>query len=307
MRFTIALILLFSISYLGFSQRSPLKVSYERDSNNDYVFYCENKSLQTHTVAVYFNNLMGLNADTSLPAIKAVKPGKSRLFKLSKTGMGTPTFNWGSISSKGNAQSKLTEYVYVLPVAPGKETKTIPLVSLSDTYGKEKTPDDYYAIGFKLAEADTVYAIRGGKVVNIIQDQETEEGNLRFSRTRNKMEIEHKDGSIASYTIFKNNSAMVQVGDDIEVGAPLFIASGGNYEIGHHVRLVVLHLKADKEADKNDIFSWGYQTMKFKAKDTEPKVLMGKIKYTGFIDDEMITQEMSKRQKKKYLKAKKAK
>lgn len=298
--------LLFSISFTSFSQRSLIRVSWEKDSKGDYVFYAENRSIRKQTVVVYFSSLTGLNPDTSLPAIKSVSGGKSRLFRLSKSGTGASNFNYGYSYYTGVANPKIKDFTYGLPIASGKETKTLELTSLKESYGDGEAPTDYYALGFLLNKGDTIFAARGGRVVEIEQDKEAIGSNMTYARARNKIEIEHKDGTIAMYSVFKKGSAMVEVGEDIMLGQPLALAEGEGYNAGYHTRLMVLYLKLDKMKNlkDEDFMSWGYVTPKFNTSDSDPKVLMNNIKYTSYIDEDMITQDMTKRQKKKYLKEK---
>jgi hypothetical protein len=255
---------------------------------------------------VYFKQLSGLIAATRLPAVKTVPRGKSRLFKLTKSGVGSPTFNWGYAYQKGTANPKMAEISYALPVAVGKQTKTLKLNSINESYGDGKNEEDFYAIGFRLEEGDTIFSVRAGQVISVDEDSQVKGENMTFSRSRNKIEVEHKDGTIASYSIFKANSAMVEVGDNLLAGMPIALAGGEQYNNGYQVRLSVYYLKFDEEARTydRDFFSYGYQKIKFKTADEQPKELMPNIKYRGYIDEQMITQEMSKREKKPYNKSK---
>lgn len=306
-RLPLFFLLLLLTLFTQFAQQRKISVSYEKNSNDDYVFYAENNTSQRYTVVIYFNTLLGLNPDTKLPAVKIARQGRTRLFRLSKSGIGSPSFNWGWAYQKGTGNPKIVDFTYALPVAPEKQTQAIELSSLNENYGDGERPEGFYAIGFTLEEQDTIFASRGGKVISIDQSNNVDGDNMTFSRTRNKIEIEHEDGTIGSYSIFKANSAMVEVGEEILMGDPLALAGGAQYTRGHQVRLQVYALYYDKEAAEysKDFFDYQSVLVKFKTTEGDAKILEGNIKYRGYIDDEMITQEMSKRQKKRYLKQRK--
>ncbi|RKQ50172.1 peptidase M23-like protein [Roseivirga pacifica] len=307
-RANLTLLTLFLFSLACFGQARPIELSYDRTDDNDYIFYATNKSDFNYHVAVYFKYLTGLTADTKLPAGKNISSGRTRILKLSQFGLNSPNFNWGYTYKKGVANPDLKEVPYVLPVTAGTKVRMIPLKSLEELYTDRVPQEDFYAIGFQLSEGDTICAARGGKVIDLIQDQESDLENLRFSSTRNQIVIEHKDGSQARYSVFKKNSAMVKLSDEILTGTPIALAGGEKYESGLHTRLVVSYLKYDADGDGGNAgeYSWAYLKPKFiTAFDTENAIVLEKpLKYTAAINEEVIMAEMSKREKKKYRKTK---
>ena len=290
-----------------FSQQ-PVKLSYERNSNGDYVFYIENFTSKSYHVVVTMNRLVGLSCGCRLPFDKNVGLGKTQLFKLTKEGMAAkPDFSYSWSKYEGFANPKINDKViYALPIKPATTTRTIRLTNLRETYGEEEAPDDFYAVGFTLDESDTIYAARRGVVEEIKNGLESEKQNLRFSQKRNSIRIRHRDNTVAYYSVLKNDSFMVEEGEEIEAGTPLALASGANYTVGTHVRMWVQYLKFDSELPKKERYKWGYVTPVF-ATSEGTKVLDDNTEYEAKLTEALIVQELSKRELKRRNKKKKNK
>lgn len=302
------LCILATCSFSAQAQR-PLKVSYERNSNGEYVFYAENTTNKVYHVVVSLDRLVGLTCGCQLPYSTNVRLGRSQLFKLTKDGMaGNTDFSWSWSYNEGYANPKVNEkVVYALPVAPGKQTRTIPLQSLSKTFGDKEPPADYYAVGFSLNLGDTIFASRGGTVEEIKDGLESEKDQLRFSRERNRIRIRHKDNTVGYYSIFKNKSFLVEEGQEVEAGTPLGLATGENYTSGPHVRMWVQYLSFNVKLPKKERYRWGYVTPQFATANEGNVVVKGNATYEGMLNESLIVQELSKRELKKRAKKKKGK
>ncbi len=305
-KFTVLVICsLFTISLLA--QREPVTVSYEQTSQGDFSFYADNRTGQNQTVAVYFKTLDGLAASVSLPSVKSIAEGRTRLFKLTRSGIGSPTIDFSFVYQAGTIEPESSSFIYSMPVQVGQESLVRELTNVNAKKGK--APANYYALSFEMEEGAMIHAARGGKVVRVEQSKEATGDQMTFSDVRNEIEIEHNDGTIGVYSVFKKGTAKVEVGDEILQGQALAISEGKGYVNGHHVRFMVQYLKINEELNPWDqgYFEWDYQKIKFLTEDGEVEELLDDLKYACYLDEEMIMQEMSKRQKKKYLKSKKSK
>lgn len=294
-------------SVLLFGQVERLiEIKTESDREGNYTFFADNNhDAATYHVAIWFESISGFTINSSLPANRSIEPGNHLIFKILRNETGSPSFRYTFTYRKGTANPKIKSIGYALPVSPGKQTKVIPLQSVDETYRDKKAPEGYYAIGFTLNEGDTLFAARGGKVIRLVQDQEADLEGLTFSSDRNIMEVEHADGTIAQYSIFKKNSSFVNIGDKVQMGEPLALAGGKNYLAGYQVRIQIyyLHFDPSNSQESKDWYSYKYLTPEFITSSGKKQVLEDNTKYRGLLTQEMIMSDMSKREKKRYLKS----
>ncbi len=96
-----------------------------------------------------------------------------------------------------------------------------------------------HAIDFAMPEGTPVLAMRGGKVVQVL-DEFTEGGPSESLSTRaNRVLIEHDDGTLAEYAHLAPRSSRVKKGDTIRTGTPIALSgnTGFTTEPHLHVRL----------------------------------------------------------------------
>lgn len=307
--FVIAFISYFQVLLLHAQVEQVIEISTERDKDGNYTFFADNNSFATHHVAIWFETISGFTVNASLPANRSIEKGNHLIFKILKNEMGNQNFRYTYTYRRGTANPKIKDIAYALPVAQGKQTKTLELTSIDESYRNKKAPEGYYSIGFTLNEGDTLFAARGGRVIRLIQSEEADLEGLTFSSDRNILEIEHPDGTIGQYSIFKKNGALVEVGDDVLMGTPLALAGGKNYLSGYQVRFSVyyLHFDASESQNSKDWYSFKYITPEFVSSTGERKVLQPNIKYRSLLTEEMIMADMSRKERKRYLKSKSSK
>lgn len=300
-QYTIFGLLFFILSTNTYAQRD-IKLSYEYDKvNGKYVFETQNLGNTYVTVVVNFKRLENLHASTSLPAIKTIGPGISKLFTLERSGPGSVDFDYNWIYWPGTHNAKVKDVQYVLPTTAGIKVSVFETNSVSETLGQEED-DEFYGLGFRLVDGDTICAIRGGVVETVQQETQTDTLTYTYTRNRNKFRIRHDDGTVAYYSNYKNGSAMIEEGDEVLAGSPLAIATQTNTRGDANVLIYVSALDIDPDRSK-DYKEWNKTVFirpKFFTKEYQGELESGKS-YTADISEEIITQEMSKRQKKKYL------
>lgn len=301
----LSLLLLFTSNFL-FSQKI-IEIKYEKDrTGTGYVFECQNNSFVNYTVTIDFSTLVNLSADVPMPYKTTVSPGNNRLFKLSVTNTGSSTnFNYSISYQKGCEKTKVdTTFAYLLPVSPSKTTRVFELTNLGEKYAQKSPPKDWYALGFKVEEGDTVFAARKGIVGEAVSDKIVAGESLSFSRDVNYVEIQHDDCTFAKYELFKQNGVFVKVGETVQAGQPLGIISSKNFSSGTQMRMSVYYsfveniLKAGKKTD--DKYYQAYVPIRFWAEGTVQKLEKSK-NYTSEHPEVLITKEMSKKEKKRRL------
>jgi Peptidase family M23 len=281
-------------------------VRHERDAMGNYVFICENKTFCTYTVEVSFTEMINLQSDIIFPFRISVSPGQQRIFTLRKSMQGPPRLRYHYQSVKGCLNSNVdTGFTYLLPVAPGKETHVSELSYIATKYAGESQPKGWYDLGIHMHAGDTVFAARRGRVTITSDQAVLPDSGYTFAKEENFVEIVHNDCTFARYTVFRDSSIFVQPGDWVEAGQPLGIVGGEKYAEGPHVRFsVYYHLDQDvldKDGQKTDkIQHWAYVPLHFWIKDKGKVHLATKTTYTSEHPADLITQEMTKRDARKW-------
>ncbi len=301
-------LLAFILAFLAFkanAQLNPVDVFSEK-ADDGYDLYADNRTAGTITILVDFTSLQNYRVTTGEPYLFSVPPGRRRICSLEKIRDDSySTFRYTYRYNKGCMRVAVDEEVkYLLPVAAGKRTRFSKLAYLNKEYGEELTPENWNGGSFSLEEGDTVYAMRRGKVVEI---EESKKGNVAanytFAREVNYVIIEHEDCSMARYSVLAMDQVFPQAGDIVEAGDPIALAGGTGFSSGHHVRILVYSLDADKFVNgTDDSPPWIYMPLRFVTVESEDTFLKHGAVYTCNKPENVIFQEMSKRDIKRYKK-----
>ncbi len=299
-------IILIPISFGLRSQPREVEVSsrYSADKE-EYVITVKNNTSVYKTVVIKFNLLKNLDPSTALPAIVDVSPGASkRAIRLTKSGVGTPNFSYSVTHYSGCARPKHDdEIIYALPIGKRKITQPIKLTSLGNFIKDDEIPENWNAIGFKMEAGDTIFCSRRG-VVERIYENSNEAGNgVTFTSDENHIIMRHEDCTFSRYANFETKEIFVKVGQKIEVGEPLGLVNKEPYGSSIHVRQLFYatpieeQIREGKTKIENTYFPITYKTDKGEITEWD----YGK-NYTATLNENLITQEMSKREIKKWLK-----
>jgi len=286
-------------------EQHKIIVTYEKNIQGNYDFNCDNKWFCDYIVEVTFDDLQNLQPDVRLPIRITVPPGTRRVFSLRKVTNGPVHLSYRYKSFKGCTDPKPdTAFTYLLPVAPGKETRAFELYYIAKQFGGESEPKGWYAAGFHVHNGDTVFAARSGRVTETLEQADLKDTGISYARGENFVEICHNDCSFARYRVFKDSSIFVHAGDWVEAGQPLGIAGGDKYASGPQIQFSVYY-NYDEEVTKNGeptdkVHHWAYVPLRFWAKDKGKLHLTNHASYTSEHPAELITQEMSKKEAKKW-------
>jgi hypothetical protein len=227
----LCLLLLFRPALL--SQR-VVEVSYIQDTHGNYVFSCTNKAWCNYVLRVEFTSLKNARSDHTLPFVAEVKPGASKLFVLSPENKSDAIqIGYKSSYRKGCLQAAPDPgFVYLLPVAPGKETQAYIVGDTSGT-GKE------YAVRLKMKPGDTIWSARRGVVTEVSVGSDENDAGATATKGWNYIEIVHGDCSFGQYGVFKKDGAFVKPGQTVEAGTPLGLVGGDKFGRGSEARFSV--------------------------------------------------------------------
>ena len=216
------------------------------------------------------------------------------------------SFKYQYIRGKLNPKIDL-DHIYIIPFAKNRTIKTGRLEYMTGIYG-DRPPKDWRAILFYAQPEDTVYAARKGLIVEIIDQYDPENINgYTFRSKANSVLIEHDDGSFAQYIVLKKNSVMVTPGQTVYPRTPLALAGTYDSPENSQLRFLVYYLyntekNKGKETLSNRTHYNAYIDPVFKSKGAVLP-LKDESEYTVDYTETLVEKEMSKREKKKRLKA----
>ena len=300
-----SIIILSFYSYC-FSQ-STLEVKYDTDAKGNYSFYCNNNDFCNYILTLDFSGSLNIKTFVFLPYQVVVKPGRTNLLTVQPENPGNSvSLRYSYNFQKGCLNPKVNpDFIYLMPVGKGKESEVFEL-SFLKINTKDPLPKDFYVVGFKMKYQDTVYAARRGVVTDTRDAAKLQLTGYTYSSDDNFIEIYHDDCTFGKYQVF--SKIFVFPGQKIEAGEPIGLAGGDKYTSGPHVRFSVYYNFEQEPVDKNKNGTvqkyWAYVPLVFCTTEAhKTKLVKGKL-YTGDYPYDVITQEMTKNQIKKWEKDK---
>lgn len=303
MKHTILLLCFFSWSIRQtFSQSRPVEVSYTNDAaKNEYSFRYQNPNSCDYTVKVEFTGLQGGTCSCSLPFVESVSSGTGTLFTLkpSQPNQGI-SFRFSYSYQKGRLLSKPPKpFIYLFPFSKSEAHRANQTQNIMETIAGRKVPD-FYGMAFQMRKGDTVYATRRGIVSEIKDEFETHSDGVWFSTQTNFVEVFHQDGTFGKYNRFKKGTLMVKEGQRVEAGQPLGVVADDTFEGNTVAQFTVYYLvKSTNLTDKGYTHSYVIPTFYTTANPSGVLLQQGAF-YTSDWPESIVTQEMSKREVKKW-------
>lgn len=290
------------INFISYAQQKAVKVYSERDDNNGNVtIYANNNSNINYTVAINFSILENTNHGFSNPYLKTISPGISTVLTLKKNEMvkGSIRYKYSYNYRKGCLNTRVDkDIVYLIPTQINRETSIKYINYFGSKYGKE-LPEGWEVYGFKIKEGDTIFASRKGKVIKIEKTKNIESEHSVYDTKRSSMQILHNDCSFGEYTNIKK--FFVKEKDVVLPGQPIGTAKAKlNHEYATLMFSVYyknINTIGGKLKSKNV-----YIPLKFDVNGLAEKLYEEKT-YQSVHNLETITQEMRKREIKKYKKS----
>ena len=244
--------------------------------NNDYCPYYVVASLRE---AMGSTNVPGETRSTTIYGLST-----ARMLSLRQDGQNSVRVGVSCRYYRGDINKEPDiNFRYALPLKQGATAK----VSVQN--------DRYYSILFDLeTSVDTVYACRGGVVCN---DDFFDSSAREFQGSSKWITIYHNDGTMAEYKMI--SKPLVSVGDIVKMGEPIAICKSGNAKM---VSVGVYYLDKKKVHDVDEVRKHSYLNPLYHVLDSGALSLETDNSYTAEITEEMLLQDMSKSQQKKYLK-----
>ncbi|PCE66401.1 hypothetical protein B7P33_03650 [Sediminicola luteus] len=287
-----------------FTQPKAIEIEYKRNDDNSVDFTYIKHKPGSFQVVMTFSQLSNCRQGKYSAIIKA-KTG--RLLRLKPIDPEQPiNFAYSTRTGRGTPNPKIDpELKYLLPFATGKTVSVDESTQLRAQYFKAKANASWKAFHFNLPEAETVYAIRKGIVVEIKDGQKHEvSNNISYTSKLNEVLIEHKDGTYGRYSGFARGSITVKLGQMVYPRTQLGKLTQFN-ERDYRLYLMVYYLTQNIEDYKKQSLqsedTHGYVDPWFVTEKGVVK-LQDDHQYTVQLNEEVILQEFSRREKKRYKK-----
>lgn len=300
--FLVVLILLIVLT--GKAQNISFKISAERNSDESVSFNFEKEDFGTCYVQLTFNQVENSSTTSYRQNVSGLS---GTILTLKPLVQNKPIgYNYKYTWIRGKLNPKIdTGFVYLFPVARLKTSMVIENSNLKSSYFNGTQPRNWKAYQFNAEAGDTVFSVRKGIVVDLVDGNAADPGgSYAYSSNSNSILIEHEDGTLAHYDVLKNGSFMVKPGDKVLPHAPLGLAGTYDTNENSQIRLYVYYLcednleKPDQEtiASKKNYYAFVNPVFHTTLGDVH---LKSANEYTAEYSSEHIQKELSKREKKK--------
>jgi len=297
----ILLLILLTTGSILYAQNTVI-VNTKQNEDKTVDFTYEKTVPGNHTLIITFRSLT--NAFYT-PTTYILSAPTGRLFSLkpSVKDVGISySFNYRYIQGELKPNGVDTSFVYLLPFQKSKVLQALEQSNIDETFLKQARPKGWKSYQFRGDGLDSVFAVRKGIVVKVIDEFDYDTASLFTSKTNNVL-IEHEDGSIAVYKRFIKGAIAVKEGQ--EVYPHSYLGSLGNASVQKNYLSVMIYYLSKTGFDENSRAEHTFITPVFLTSQGKG-TLLSRQKYEVVLSDEVITKEMSRRQKKEFEKSKTA-
>lgn len=293
--------LLMMVAFSSLAQTDELKINYVVNNDQSVDFFYEKDLPGTHTVLLYFKSLS--NASYSdFPRIAKGLSGKLLTLKPLNIERGI-SFSYGYAYVRGKINPKVDKkFTYLLPYKKGAKVRIKELGNINKMLFGRPLPKDWKAYEFMTVDTDTILSMRKGLVVEVIDHFPTDSVSYYTSKN-NSISVEHSDGSIATYEGFDQSAALVKPGDKVMPHQPLGLIKKLTSKYSNNLRFMLFFLGDDqfsrgKRTLTNSVSMYEFITPSYLTSEGI-QTLSPKTDYWVDVNEETITVEMTKKEKKK--------
>jgi len=272
-----------------------------QDAKGAYVFSAFNHAFSRYILELRFTTFDNLKPDPSLPYYAEVQPGSNKLFSLYPVNANDPVkFIYSIDFHKGCLHQQAdTNFTYLLPVSPGKETQVYEMTNPDKPAAGGGQLNNWYVLRLKMRPGDTIYASRKGIVTEVEDHDGSNDAGAASAGKENYIEIVQADCSFGHYGILRKNSAMVRPGQPVKPGQPIGLVGGDQYGRGSEIRFSVYYNQEEDLQGSENIHqhSIRYVHLKCWTKNNGRGELKHGAMYTGEFPLSVLTQEADKKNK----------
>lgn len=188
---------------------------------------------------------------------------------------------------------------------PGKTVVVQRGVTLKGFIDRKVEEKEKAGLSFHTEEGDTIYAMWKGVVTDVVDHKASKGKGVIYNDTENYVRIYHEDNTFMTYSLFQNDGIFVQPGETVLPGQPIGLAGGTNYRSGSrlHVSLYGWLPATEEDNIKDLVYHRAYRLINpYLYGFGKVDVIKGGVSFPCEHPLDIITQEMSKREIKKYKK-----
>lgn len=197
------------------AQNQNISISSIENSDKSIDLLYEKKNPGSYTLTLEFSNVKNCNVQTYEKVISESSGFIMKLHPLNKDQNIIYSMKYnvilGSINNKIDSQ-----FHYILPFKNGKKIQVYEAEYAGQKYFDLEKPADWKSYSVFTNQPDTVCSMRKGIVV-FIDNQYDDNSvlNAQYTSRRNKIVIEHEDGTFAMYSGLKKNGIFVKTGQTV--------------------------------------------------------------------------------------------
>ncbi|HPF51133.1 MAG TPA: M23 family metallopeptidase [Draconibacterium sp.] len=292
------------------AQSSIITVDSKRNTDRSVSFSFQKKKFGTYFLSVWFTRLNNANSSGYNGEIVGAA---GQLFTLKpSTDNQDISYSYKYWYIRGKLKPNFDpDFLYFLPTGLNKEASVYNMTNLSERYFGSARPKSWAAYQFIVSEGDTAFAARKGEVVEIVSDNDYHtDVEVSYQSTINTILIEHADGTFARYEGINKSGILVKEGQYVYPGTPLGTVAKYDKREQGQLRFSLFYLdfvdpgKEPSKTMKDKVNYYAFINPVFLTTDGIQKLENGKS-YEADIDNELLTKELTKREKKKFLKSEK--
>jgi murein DD-endopeptidase MepM/ murein hydrolase activator NlpD len=241
------------LSLAAYSQK-PAKL-YTEVKQDTVAYYADNSEI--HPVSITFTGqpeLENLKIPGKFETVKVLPPGSKRNRLITfivtdrKKGWKIRKMpNYYTLAGDATIKAYDADYVYDLPFQKGKS------FLMYQGYNGTFSHQNENSLDFTMPEGTEITAAREGKVIDVVQSNNTGCPSISCAHLANYVSIMHSDGTIAQYFHLKQNGVKVKAGDLVKKGDLIALSGNTGWTNGPHLHFVCFLPDASKPKQKNTL------------------------------------------------------
>jgi murein DD-endopeptidase MepM/ murein hydrolase activator NlpD len=235
-----ALVLLLSIRMTG--QAAAVEIFPIGGEGGVVYLVARNNSNIPYFVEIDYLYLENMDVDPKSIFQENLQPGqKAVLASIYATGKGKPKwdFNFKQVLGVPERVKPEENYVYRLPFPKGNASL------VTQGYLGAISHRNAFAIDFMMEEGTPICAARDGVVVEVKEDSDYGCPEPKCGKYGNYILIMHRDGTFSGYWHLMLNGAIVETGQQVNVGQVIGFSGNTGWSNGPHLHFEVFYLTAE--------------------------------------------------------------
>jgi len=295
---------LFSLTGKTYAQNSDLEITYRQNNDNSVDFNYRKTMHGNVYVSIKFDDLQNASQNRYQGCLQS-HMGKVFTLKPRNPDSGIG-FSYSYRYQRGKPIFKLKEdFVYLLPFKNSVKVQMQKMGYLGKRFGRG-APESWTAFQFCTDSLESVLAARRGLVVDVTDEYSIDTTkNSIYRSSVNEVIIEHKDGTMAHYSGFKKGSICVKPGQYVYPNEELGKTGRNNSEQNYKLHFYIYYLNTRDifdlrtKEDKMNIYAFVNPCFHWQGGES---IILPRNSYVAECTEELIMQEFSRREKKKYQK-----